>query len=35
VFVNSEILEVYERNEDFAACLSVFLDGKPFWLKNQ
>jgi len=35
VFVNSEILEVYERNEDFAAGLSVFLDGKPFWLKNQ
>jgi tRNA nucleotidyltransferase (CCA-adding enzyme) len=35
VLVNSEILEVYERNEDFAARLSVFLDGKPFWLKNQ
>jgi tRNA nucleotidyltransferase (CCA-adding enzyme) len=35
VLVNSEVLEVYERNGDFAAFLSDFLIGKPFWLKNQ
>ena len=35
VLVNSEVLEVYERNGDFAAFLSDFLVGKPFWLKNQ
>jgi tRNA nucleotidyltransferase (CCA-adding enzyme) len=35
VLVNSEVLEVYERNRDFAAYLSDFLVGKPFWLKNQ
>jgi len=35
VFVNSEILEVYSRNRDFAESLTDFLLGKPFWLKNQ
>ena len=35
VLVNNEVLEVYERNGDFAAFLSDFLIGKPFWLKNQ
>ena len=34
VLVNSEVLEVYERNGDFAAFLSDFLVGEPFWLKN-
>jgi tRNA nucleotidyltransferase (CCA-adding enzyme) len=35
VLVNSEVLEVYEKNEDFGAFLSDFLIGEPFWLKNQ
>jgi len=35
VLVNSEVLEVYEGNEDFAEFLTGFLIGKPFWLKNQ
>jgi tRNA nucleotidyltransferase (CCA-adding enzyme) len=35
VLVNSEVLEVYEGNEDFAEFLTGFLFGKPFWLKNQ
>jgi len=35
VLVNNEVLEVYERNGDFASFLSDFLVGKPFWLKNQ
>ena len=34
VLVNSEVLEVYEENEDFAEFLTDFLLGKPFWLKN-
>jgi hypothetical protein len=35
VFVNSEVLEVYESNQDFAEFLTDFLFGKPFWLKPQ
>ena len=35
VVVNDEVLEVYEQNKDFAAFLTDFLIGKPFWLKNQ
>jgi tRNA nucleotidyltransferase (CCA-adding enzyme) len=35
VVVNDEVLEVYEQNKDFAALLTDFLIGKPFWLKNQ
>ncbi len=35
VLVNSEVLEVYEGNVDFAEVLTDFLLGKPFWLKNQ
>ncbi len=35
VLVNSEVLEVYKGNEDFAEFLTGFLIGKPFWLKNQ
>ena len=35
VIVNSEVLEVYSGNGDFAEFLTDFLLGKPFWLKNQ
>jgi hypothetical protein len=35
VFVNSEVLEVYYDNIDFAEFLTDFLSGKPFWLKTQ
>ena len=34
VLVNDEVIEVYEKNNDFAAFLTDFLLGKPFWLKN-
>jgi tRNA nucleotidyltransferase (CCA-adding enzyme) len=34
VLVNDEVLEIYEKNKDFAAFLTDFLLGKPFWLKN-
>ena len=33
VLLNSEIAEVYEKDEDFATFLTVFLSGKPFWLE--
>lgn len=33
VFVNSQILEVYNGNRSFAEFLTVFLSGKPFWLE--
>jgi tRNA nucleotidyltransferase (CCA-adding enzyme) len=33
VLVNSEILDVYRSNRAFAEFLTVFLSGKPFWLK--
>jgi tRNA nucleotidyltransferase (CCA-adding enzyme) len=33
VLVNSEVLEVYRGNRAFAEFLTVFLSGKPFWLK--
>jgi tRNA nucleotidyltransferase (CCA-adding enzyme) len=32
VFVNSEVVDVYRRNSDFAEFLTDFLSGKPFWL---
>ncbi len=35
VLVNSEALEIYGENGDFAEFLTDFLLGKPFWLKNQ
>jgi tRNA nucleotidyltransferase (CCA-adding enzyme) len=35
VLVNSEVLEIYSGNGDFAEFLTQFLFGKPFWLKNQ
>ena len=33
VLVNSDALEVYRSNKAFAEFLTVFLSGKPFWLK--
>ena len=35
VLLNTEVVEVYEENGDFAEFLTDFLIGKPFWLKNQ
>jgi tRNA nucleotidyltransferase (CCA-adding enzyme) len=35
VLVNAEILKVYVENADFAVALTVFVDGKSFWLKTQ
>lgn len=35
VLVNSQVIELYDGNGDFAEFLSDFLCGKPFWLKNQ
>jgi tRNA nucleotidyltransferase (CCA-adding enzyme) len=35
VLLNAEILKVYVENADFAVALTVFVDGKPFWLKTQ
>jgi len=35
VLVNAEISEIYGENGDFAEFLTVFLEGKPFWLKIQ
>jgi tRNA nucleotidyltransferase (CCA-adding enzyme) len=33
ILVNGEITELYVENDDFAAFLTDFLWGKPFWLK--
>jgi tRNA nucleotidyltransferase (CCA-adding enzyme) len=33
VLVNSEVVEVYRGNREFAEFLTDFLSGKPFWLK--
>ena len=32
ILVNNEVFNVYEGNADFAAFLTDFLSGKPFWL---
>ncbi len=32
VLVNSEVVEVYRGNREFAEFLTVFLAGRPFWL---
>ncbi len=32
ILVNSEVIEVYQRNREFAEFLTDFLSGKPFWL---
>ncbi len=34
ITVNDEITKIYTDNEEFAAFLTDFLDGKPFWLKT-
>jgi len=34
IFVNEEIVEVYEKNSEFAKFLTEFLSGKPKWLEN-
>jgi hypothetical protein len=34
VLVNDEITEHYIYNDEFAAFLTDFLAGKPFWLKK-
>ena len=33
IFVNSEIVEIYEKNSEFAQFLTDFLSGKPKWLE--
>jgi len=33
VLVNTEVLEVYRHNKEFAEFLTDFLSGKPFWLR--
>jgi tRNA nucleotidyltransferase (CCA-adding enzyme) len=35
IFVNDEVLKLYEGNAGFAAFLTDFLSGKPFWLTAQ
>jgi tRNA nucleotidyltransferase (CCA-adding enzyme) len=34
VFVNEEVVEVYEKNNRFAEFLTDFLSGKPKWLET-
>jgi len=34
IFVNNEIVEIYEKNSEFAKFLTEFLSGKPKWLEN-
>ncbi|MGQ9507303.1 MAG: CCA tRNA nucleotidyltransferase [Candidatus Bathycorpusculaceae bacterium] len=34
IFVDDEIVKVYEKNRDFAVFLTEFLYGKPKWLEN-
>ena len=34
ILVNSEIAEVYDKNNEFAKFLTEFLSGKPKWLEN-
>ena len=34
IFVNEEVVEVYEENSEFAKFLTEFLSGKPKWLEN-
>jgi tRNA nucleotidyltransferase (CCA-adding enzyme) len=33
MFVNEEVVKVYEKNEEFAKFLTQFLSGKPKWLE--
>lgn len=34
VFVNEEVVKVYEKNNEFAGFLTDFLSGKPKWLET-
>ena len=34
ILVNSEVVEVYRGNREFAEFLTDFLSGKPFWLET-
>jgi len=34
VLINNEVIEVYNKNGEFAEFLTDFLFGKPFWLRN-
>lgn len=34
ILVNSEIIEVYTKNDEFAKFLTEFLSGRPKWLEN-
>jgi len=34
ILANSEVVEVYQRNREFAEFLTTFLSGKPFWLET-
>jgi tRNA nucleotidyltransferase (CCA-adding enzyme) len=34
IFVDDEIVEIYEKNKDFAVFLTEFLSGKPKWLES-
>jgi tRNA nucleotidyltransferase (CCA-adding enzyme) len=34
ILVNSEVIEVYRGNREFAEFLTDFLSGKPFWLET-
>ncbi|MDH7477666.1 MAG: hypothetical protein QHH17_04710, partial [Candidatus Bathyarchaeota archaeon] len=34
IFVDDEIVEVYEKNRDFAVFLTEFFSGKPKWLET-
>jgi len=35
IFTNSEIVDIYDKNEDFKVFLTNFLSGKPVWLKEK
>lgn len=34
ILVNNEVVEIYQCNGEFAAFLTDFLSGKPFWLET-
>jgi tRNA nucleotidyltransferase (CCA-adding enzyme) len=34
ILVNSEVIDVYRSNEEFAEFLTDFISGKPFWLET-
>lgn len=35
VLVDTEVIEIYSRNEAFSEFLTDFLSGKPFWLEEE